>query len=110
ATEGTTYTDPAFSKYYSGATTAGLIRGGYHFAHPASSSGSAQASYFLAHGGGWSPDGRTLPGMLDMEYGSASQGGIYYGLSKTSIVWISDFVNTYYTKTGRWPIIYTTKD
>ncbi|KAJ7796975.1 glycoside hydrolase superfamily [Mycena olivaceomarginata] len=29
---------------------AGLIRGGYHFAHPGSSSGTAQARYFLAHG------------------------------------------------------------
>ncbi|KAJ7855733.1 glycoside hydrolase superfamily [Mycena olivaceomarginata] len=45
ATEGTTFQDPTFSSKYSGATrtTAGLIRGGYHFAHPGSSSGAAQA-------------------------------------------------------------------
>ncbi|KAJ7789070.1 glycoside hydrolase superfamily [Mycena olivaceomarginata] len=68
ATEGTTFQDPTCSSKYSGATMAGLIRGGYHFAHPGSSSGTAQARYFLAHGGGWSADGRTLPGALDIEY------------------------------------------
>ncbi|KAI4263964.1 MAG: hypothetical protein L6R42_000907 [Xanthoria sp. 1 TBL-2021] len=111
ATEGTTYIDPKFSQHYNGATAAGLIRGGYHFARPGSSSGAAQATYFVAHGGGWSGDGRTLPGMLDMEYGTASQGGTCHGLSKTSMVnWITDFVNTYHGKTSRWPMIYTTND
>ena len=52
---------------YVGATNAGLIRGGYHFAHPDESSGATQANYFLAHGGGWSSDGITLPGALDIE-------------------------------------------
>jgi len=51
----------------SGAANAGLIRGGYHFARPDISSGATQATYFLAHGGGWSPDGITLPGALDIE-------------------------------------------
>jgi len=51
----------------SGATNAGLIRGGYHFARPDVSSGATQATYFLAHGGGWSSDGITLPGALDIE-------------------------------------------
>ncbi|MGI8882241.1 MAG: GH25 family lysozyme [Jatrophihabitans sp.] len=57
ATEGTTYHDPMFSADYSGATNAGLLRGGYHFARPDSSGGASQANYFLAHGGGWSSDG-----------------------------------------------------
>jgi len=35
----------------------GLTRGAYHFARPGSSSGAAQADYFLAHGGRWSGDG-----------------------------------------------------
>ncbi|KAL4881790.1 glycoside hydrolase superfamily [Aspergillus karnatakaensis] len=102
ATEGTTYTDPSFSKHYTGSTSAGLIRGGYHFARPGSSSGSAQASYFLAHGGGWTGDGLTLPGMLDLEAGC-------YGLSASAMVsWISDFGETYKADTGRYPMIYTT--
>ena len=45
ATEGTTYIDPGFSSHYTGATSAGLIRGGYHFAHPNSGSGATQANY-----------------------------------------------------------------
>lgn len=67
ATEGTGYTNPSFSSQYTGATNNGIIRGGYHFARPDVSSGAAQASYFLAHGGGWSADGITLPGALDIE-------------------------------------------
>lgn len=62
ATEGTTYKDPSFSDFYGQATSAGLIRGAYHFANPSSSSGAAQASFFLKNGGNWSGDGRTLPG------------------------------------------------
>lgn len=67
ATEGTTYKDPKFSDNYVGATRVKIIRGGYHFAHPDSSSGAKQALWFLANGGGWTKDGRTLPGMLDLE-------------------------------------------
>jgi GH25 family lysozyme M1 (1,4-beta-N-acetylmuramidase) len=65
--EWTAYQDPEFSANYDGATSAGLIRGSYHFAHPDESSGATQATYFIAHGGGWSGDGITLPGSLDIE-------------------------------------------
>ncbi|KAL4772482.1 glycoside hydrolase superfamily [Aspergillus nidulans var. acristatus] len=102
ATEGTSYTDPKFSTHYSGATSAGLIRGGYHFAQPGSSSGAEQASYFIEHGGGWTGDGQTLPGMLDLEAGC-------YGLSASAMSsWIKDFGETYKAATGRYPMIYTT--
>ncbi|KIP06352.1 glycoside hydrolase family 25 protein [Phlebiopsis gigantea 11061_1 CR5-6] len=108
ATEGTGYEDPEFSANYDGATTAGLIRGGYHFAHPDESSGATQATYFLAHGGGWSADGITLPGALDIEYGTSTE---CYGLSASAMVsWIADFSNTYHSKTGVYPVIYTTTD
>ena len=109
ATEGTTYIDSTFSNHYIGATNAGFIRGGYHFAHPDYSSGSTQAAFFLAHGGGWSRDGITLPGMLDIEYNP--NGATCYGLSQASMVnWISDFVNYYHSKTTRYPMIYSTAD
>ncbi|KAL7620006.1 hypothetical protein AAE478_010555 [Parahypoxylon ruwenzoriense] len=101
ATEGTSYKDPAFSSHYTGATNAGFIRGGYHFARPASSSGAVQANYFLANGGGWSGDGITLPGMLDLE-------GDCAGFSTSGMVsWIKDFSDTYHSKTGRYPLLYT---
>ncbi|KAI9753911.1 MAG: hypothetical protein M4579_004932 [Chaenotheca gracillima] len=109
ATESTNYVDAGFSDHYDGATAAGLIRGGYHFAHPNAGTGTAQANYFLAHGGGWTADGKTLPGMLDIEYNPS--GATCYGLSAAAMVtWISDFVSTYHTKTGRYPLIYSTND
>ncbi|TFY60014.1 hypothetical protein EVG20_g7581 [Dentipellis fragilis] len=109
ATESTSYINPSFSSQYTGATNAGIIRGGYHFAHPDTSSGAAQAKYFLAHGGGWSSDGRTLPGALDIEYNP--NGATCYGLSASAMVsWIRDFSNTYEAATGRYPVIYTTTD
>lgn len=107
ATQNTNYISPTFSAQYTGATNAGFIRGAYHFAIPNGPSGAAQAEYFLAHGGGWSADGRTLPGMLDIEYNPS--GPTCYGLSQSAMVsWIADFVNTYHSKTGRYPIIYST--
>nr|QNJ46219.1 GH25 muramidase [Aspergillus sp.] len=109
ATEGTDYKDTYFNSHYTGATNAGLIRGGYHFARPDKSSGTAQAEYFLAHGGGWSKDGRTLPGMLDIEYNP--YGATCYGLSHSAMVsWVNEFLNEYHSKTGVYPLLYTTAD
>ena len=106
ATQGST-TDPYFSTHWQGATSANLYRAGYHYAEPAQSSGSTQATFFVEHGGNWTNDGRTLPGMLDIEYGPS--GNTCYGLSASSMVsWISDFVSTYHEATSRYPVIYTT--
>ncbi len=44
-----------------------MIRGAYRFATPDATSGAAQADYLVDHGGGWPRDGRTLPGVLDIE-------------------------------------------
>ncbi|KAF9287124.1 hypothetical protein BGZ68_002227 [Mortierella alpina] len=107
ATEGTGYKSPAFNSQYTGATNVGLIRGAYHFARPDVSSGAAQANYFLSNGGGWSGDGITLPGTVDMEYNPYGSNKCY-GLSAAAMVnWIRDFSNTYKAKTGRPPVIYT---
>ncbi|KAH8103959.1 glycoside hydrolase family 25 protein [Cristinia sonorae] len=109
ATEGTTFIDPEFNTNYAAATSAGIIRGAYHFAHPDVSSGATQAKYFLAHGGGWSSDGITLPGALDIEYNPS--GAECYGLSASAMVtWVRDFSNTYHATTGVYPVIYTTTD
>jgi GH25 family lysozyme M1 (1,4-beta-N-acetylmuramidase) len=102
ATEGTSYKDPKFNANYTNAHKAGVIRGAYHFARPGNSSGTAQAKYFAGHGGGWSADGKTLPGALDLEAGCA-------GLSQSKMRdWITDFYNTYKAKTKRDVVIYTT--
>ncbi|MFC5721392.1 lysozyme [Streptomyces gamaensis] len=106
ATEGTGYTNPYFAQQYNGSYKAGMIRGSYHFALPNRSSGSAQADYFVDHGGGWSGDGRTLPGTLDMEYNP--YGSTCYGMSASALVnWIADFFAEYQARTGRDAVIYT---
>jgi GH25 family lysozyme M1 (1,4-beta-N-acetylmuramidase) len=106
ATEGTDIVNADFASQYDGAYQAGLIRGTYHFALPNLSSGAAQARYFVAHGGGWSADGHTLPGALDIE--SNPYGPKCYGLSKSAMVsWIASFTDTYQALTRVWPVIYT---
>ncbi|MFF9345986.1 lysozyme [Streptomyces sp. NPDC014734] len=106
ATEGTYYTNPYFAQQYNGSYNVGMIRGSYHFATPNTTSGAAQANYFVDHGGGWSKDGRTLPGALDIEWNP--YGAQCYGLSQAAMVnWIRDFVNTYKARTGRDAVIYT---
>lgn len=109
ATEGTDYVSSQFSEQYNDSYNAGLIHGAYHFATPNTSSGAAQADYFLAHGGTPTGDGRTLPPLLDIEYNP--YGATCYGLSQSAMVsWISSFVNTVYNTIGRWPAIYSTTD
>ncbi|HET9872630.1 MAG TPA: lysozyme [Propionibacteriaceae bacterium] len=109
ATEGTSYRNPYFSSQYRGSYNIGMIRGAYHFARPANSSGIAQADYFVRYGGSWSRDGRTLPGVLDIEYNP--YGATCYGLTQVQIVsWIKAFTTRYKQRTGRDAVIYSTYD
>ncbi|WP_405648487.1 lysozyme [Streptomyces sp. NBC_00019] len=104
--EGTYYTNPYFSQQYSGSYGVGMIRGAYHFATPDTTTGATQANYFVDHGGGWSADGRTLPGTLDIEWNP--YGDSCYGKTKSAMVsWIRDFLNQYKARTGRDAVIYT---
>lgn len=109
ATESTDYVSSQFAEQYNDSSAAGLLRGAYHFATPNTSSGATQANYFVSHGGGWSPDGRTLPPLLDIEYNP--YGDTCYGMAGASMVsWIRDFSNTILSRTGRLPAIYSTTD
>ena len=109
ATEGTGYKNPYFASQYKGAAQAGLIRGAYHFANPSSSGGKKQAQVFARSGGGWTADGRTLPGVLDIEYNP--YGATCYGKSQARMVaWIRDFTTEYKRLTKRDAVIYTTTD
>jgi GH25 family lysozyme M1 (1,4-beta-N-acetylmuramidase) len=106
ATEGNYYENEYFAQQYNGSYDIGMIRGAYHFATPNDSSGAEQAQYFVENGGGWSADGRTLPGVLDIEYNP--YGDTCYDMSSDELVaWIHDFVDTYKELTGRDPVIYT---
>ncbi|MEU8677957.1 lysozyme [Streptomyces sp. NPDC048560] len=107
ATEGTSFKDSRFSANYTGSYNAGLIRGAYHFARPDASNGATQANYFAGSGGGWSKDGKTLPGVLDIEHNPS--GAMCYGLSTTQMrTWVNDFYTAYKARTTRDVVIYTT--
>ncbi|MGW5864228.1 lysozyme [Streptomyces sp. NPDC055239] len=106
ATEGTYYKNPYFAQQYNGSYNAGMIRGSYHFATPDTTSGATQANYFVDNGGGWSRDGKTLPGALDIEWNP--YGAACFGKSQSAMVtWIRDFLNQYKARTGRDAVIYT---
>ncbi|MDT7725721.1 MAG: hypothetical protein QOI21_2297 [Actinomycetota bacterium] len=106
ATEGTGFVNPQYNQQYEGAHDNGLIRGAYHFARPDVSGGAEQADYFIANGGGWRADGKTLPGALDVEYNP--YGDACYGKDAAAMsAWIGDFARTYLAKTGRSSLIYT---
>lgn len=108
ATEGTTYKSSQFASQYNGAYNVGMTRGAYHFATPNTSSGAAQATYFVNNGGSWTGDGRTLPPLLDIEYG---YNATCWGLSQSAMVsWIASFSSTVLSLTGTRPAIYTTTD
>ncbi|MET7620059.1 lysozyme [Streptomyces sp. NPDC005408] len=106
ATEGTYYKNPYFGQQYTGSYNIGMIRGSYHFATPDTATGTAQADYFVNNGGGWSHDGKTLPGALDIEwnpYGDAC----FDKTQSAMVTWIRDFLNRYKARTGRNAVIYT---
>ncbi|MFI2369065.1 lysozyme [Streptomyces sp. NPDC018833] len=106
ATEGTYYKNTYFTQQYNGSYNIGMIRGSYHFATPDTTTGAVQADYFVNNGGGWSRDGKTLPGALDVEWNP--YGAACYGKSRSAMVtWIRDFLNRYRYRTGRDAVIYT---
>ncbi|MFI8522764.1 lysozyme [Streptomyces sp. NPDC085481] len=106
ATEGTYYKNTYFAQQYNGSYNVGMIRGSYHFATPDTTTGAAQADYFVNNGGGWSKDGRTLPGALDIEWNP--YGATCYGKTQSGMVaWIRDFLDRYKARTGRDAVIYT---
>ncbi|MFD0884063.1 GH25 family lysozyme [Streptosporangium algeriense] len=114
ASEGTTFRNPLFAAQQSGAAGAGLFRGAYHFAQPHESGGAEQADFFVDSGGGWNADGRTLPGVLDIEdnpYNNRNGLDHCYGLDQPRMIaWLKDFTTRYRDRTGRDAIIYTTTD
>lgn len=107
ATEGTSFVDPLFGANWSNANAAGIIRGAYTFAQPGQSDGKTQADFFVAHGGSWSADGRTLPGALDFETGASAGEPECWNMTPSQIVsWVRAFVNEYRARTSRYPVIY----
>ncbi|MED7927973.1 GH25 family lysozyme [Nonomuraea sp. LP-02] len=111
-TEGTNVRNPIFDAQFGGAASASLYRGAYHFAQPHESDGATQADFFLQNGGDWIADGRTLPGVLDVEdnpYRDKNGKNSCYDLSaKDMVAWLKAFTKRYKQRTGLQAIIYTT--
>ncbi|MFK3980795.1 glycoside hydrolase family 25 protein [Micromonospora sp. NPDC050397] len=109
ASLGSDYTDPTFDANLDGAKSNGLYFGAYHFARPDQSGGQQQADFFLDRARVLR-DGRTLPPMLDLEWGPASV-PTCFGLSQSQMVaWITDFVDRVEARTGRTAVIYTNRN
>src|SRR5690349_93936 len=69
ATEGDDFVDKRFAENWSGAASAGIARGAYHF-FTLCSSGAAQAANFLRV---LPTDGQALPPAVDLEYSGCAQ-------------------------------------
>ena len=109
ATEGTYYTSDEFHSQFTGAAGVGILRGSYHFANPSYSGAVEQADFFCDNGGTWRNDGKTLPGVLDFEW-NPYDGGDCYGMSAKELgAWVEDFASEYEARSGRLPVIYTSK-
>ncbi|PFH62924.1 hypothetical protein XA68_10977 [Ophiocordyceps unilateralis] len=109
ATQGSGHVDPKFNQFYDDAADAGLIRGGYHIARPDKAFGGNQAKFFLQNGGGWTNEGRTLPGMVMLTGKHHPETHPCSGLSPKEMEhWIIEFVEVYRASTGIYPMLYTT--
>ena len=108
ATEGTGYRSASFGAQYTGARSVGLLRGAYHFGRPDVSDGAAQARFFVANGGGWSPDGVTMPPVLDIEDNPYAGLNRCWGATPGQLAtWVRDFTRTVYRLTNKQAMIYT---
>ncbi|KAI6126075.1 glycoside hydrolase family 25 protein [Pisolithus croceorrhizus] len=97
ATEGTSYISPSFRSQYIGATDAGLIRGGYHFARPDKSDGATQANFFLAHG----DFSNTYQAATGRDWWSTCTGDST-SFANDNPLWIADWSSTLRPLPGGW--------
>lgn len=102
ATEGTSYVNPYFAKDYAAAGAAGLVRGSYHFARPATpvaSSAWQQAKSYVDTIGN-TKTAATLPPALDLE--------VTGGLGQSQLIrWAQDWLVDVRKLSGRTPLLYT---
>ena len=104
ATDGGRYRNPWFAADFSGARTAGLVRGSYAVGRPAKpivASATQQANYYLTRLGASAGGKQTLPPMLDLQTtGNLSQAQL--------ITWTQTFLLRLHEVTGRVPILQPT--
>jgi len=100
ATEGAGNVDPRFVQNWRGAGDAGLVRGAYHFFHPAGGDAAAQADSFIRTVGLLKPG--DLPPVLDLEVPAAWTGIAAADRAPLAIQWLETVEN----RLGAKPIVY----
>ncbi|KAL4870902.1 hypothetical protein BDV12DRAFT_165449 [Aspergillus spectabilis] len=111
ATEGISYKNLRFPFQTTHAQTSApdVLHGSIHFALPAKSSGADQADFFIENGGNWTADGKTLPGVLEME--GNIPGKLCHGMTPVEITdWMLDFSDRYKVRTGRVPMLFLSEE
>lgn len=99
ATEGKTYTSSTLSAQMSGAKTAGVLTGVYHFARYDLNTAASEASHFLAVAAKYIKAGYLHP-VLDVETSTS--------LSKTAVSnWVNAWCSQVKSATGVAPVVYT---
>lgn len=101
--EGNRRLNVTFADQATAARAVGLFVGGLHVARPEQSSGTAQGRLFASAGGGWKPDGRTLPGIVEL---GKAEPDVCSGLDAAAMsTWIGEFSAEYRRLSGRVPVI-----
>ncbi len=105
ATEGVGLTDSYFVGNETNGTSAGVVMGAYHFAHPESNTATAEANYFLSVAG---PYIKTcyLPPVLDLEDPPSGPSLSTYFTPAQLTAWVQTWMTTVKSATGIAPIIY----
>jgi len=106
ATEGTTYTDPTFTTNATNATSAGVLIGGYHFAHPETNSAITEANFFVSVSGAYIGSCKFMPA-LDLEDPSSGPSLTSSMTSAALTTWVQTWMTTVKNATGIDPVLYT---
>jgi lysozyme len=104
ATEGATVTDSKFAENWSAMREAGVVRGAYHFFHPATDP-VLQANHFLTVMGPLLPG--DLPPALDLEETSQTSDEWPTIPAGSRLALVQQWIDAVETATGMKPVIYT---
>jgi GH25 family lysozyme M1 (1,4-beta-N-acetylmuramidase) len=106
ATEGLSTNDATFVTNMVGGTNAGVVMGGYHFAHPETNSATAEASFFLSKASAYIK-ACYLPPVLDLEDPAGGPSLTSTVSSPVLTQWVIDWMTAVKNQTGITPILYT---
>jgi GH25 family lysozyme M1 (1,4-beta-N-acetylmuramidase) len=106
ATEGTTYTDATFTTNATNATSAGVLIGGYHFAHPETNSAVTEANFYVSVASPYIGTCKFMPA-LDLEDPSGGPSLISTMTSAALTTWVQTWMTTVKNATGIDPVLYT---